>query len=98
MSDFIQEAQLVTYYLIGYNLHLCKLTKTYLCYFIVKILSKLFCNSLVFNDISWKEGSITWNDQYMGWESNALWALHCSINWLVIRIFSGIASTLLTYS
>lgn len=40
-SDLIQAAQLVTYYLIGYNLHLCKVTKTYLCYFIVKILSKL---------------------------------------------------------
>lgn len=41
MSELIKEAKLVTHYLIGYDLHLCKLMKTYLHYFTVKILGKL---------------------------------------------------------
>lgn len=41
MSELIKEAKLVTHYLIGYSLHLCKLMKTYLHYFTIKILSKL---------------------------------------------------------
>lgn len=38
MSELIKEAKLVTYYLIGYSLCLCKLMKTYLHYFTAKIL------------------------------------------------------------
>lgn len=41
VSELIKEAKLVTYYLIGYSLRLCTLMKTYLHYFIVKIVSKL---------------------------------------------------------
>lgn len=49
MSELIKEAELATHYLIGYDLHLCKLMKTHLHYFTVNILTQtLFCNSLDF--------------------------------------------------
>lgn len=52
MSELTKEAKLVTHYLIGYSLHVCKLMKTYLHYSTVKIFSKLSCNSLVYNYVS----------------------------------------------
>lgn len=65
MSEVIKEAKLAVHYLIGYSLILCKLMKTYLHYFTGKILSKhSSATVLIFNVVSWKEGSITSSNQY----------------------------------
>lgn len=102
MSEIIKEAKLVIHYWIGYSLLLCKLMKTYLHYFIGKILSKhSSATVLIFNVLSWKEDSITSNNQYIIWKFNVLWVLHCSINWLIygnIFRYSTTVLTLLTYS
>lgn len=102
MSEVIKEAKLVVHYLIGYSLLLCKLMKTYLHYFTGKILSKhSSATVLIFNFVSWKEGSIASNNQYMVWKFNVLWVLHSSINWFIygnIFRYSTTVLTLLPYS
>lgn len=102
MSVVIKEAKLVVHYLIGCSLLLCKLMKTYLCYFTGKVLSKhSSATVLIFNVVSWKEGSITSNKQYIIWKFNVLWVLHSSLNWLIygnIFRYSTTVLTLLTYS
>lgn len=102
MSEVIKEAKLVVHYLIGYSLLLCKLMKTYLHYFTGKILSKhSSATVLIFNVVSWKEGSIASNNQYMVWKFNVFWVLHSSINWFIygnIFRYSTTVLTLLPYS
>lgn len=102
MSEVIKEAKLVVHYLIGYILLWCKLMKTYFHYFTGKILSKhSSATVLIFNVVSWKEGSITSNNQYIIWKFNVLWVLHSSINWFIYRnifSYSTMVLTLLTHS